>query len=74
MLRKKTIRNILKKNKLKCYKKIKAPMYDGDQENRVIVNCGKLLQVFKDKKIIMDDESYFQLKCDYLPGNDHYFT
>ena len=22
----------------------------------------------------MDDESYFQLKCDYLPGNDHCFT
>ena len=22
----------------------------------------------------MDDGSYFQLKCDYLPGNDHYFT
>ena len=22
----------------------------------------------------MDDESYFQLKCDYLPGSDHYFT
>ena len=22
----------------------------------------------------MDDKSYFQLKCDYLPENDHYFT
>ena len=49
-------------------------MYTPEQEKRSRKNSQKLLQVFDNKKIIMDDESYFNLKCDYLHGNDHFFT
>ena len=49
-------------------------MYTPEQEKRSRKNSQKLLQVFDNKKIIMNDKSYFKLKCDYLPGNDHFFT
>jgi len=69
-----TMRNIIKEGGLKCRKRKKAPQYTEEQVKRVKLRAGKLLRSLSDKKIIMDDESYFKLKCDYLPGNDHYFT
>jgi transposase len=70
----KTLRNVLKERGVKCYKRIKAPQYTPEQEGRAKTRAGKLLQVLKEKKILMDDEAYFKLKGDYLPGNDHFFT
>lgn len=69
-----TMCNIMRERGLKCYKRTKAPQYTADQEYRAKVRAGKLHRILGDKKIIMDDEAYFKLKCDYLPGNDHYFA
>ena len=37
-------------------------------------NSKKLALTFQGRKILVDDESYFKLKSDFLPGNDHFFT
>lgn len=70
----KTMRNVLNERGLKCRKRIKAPQYTPEQDRTAKLRAGKLLEVLRGKKILMDDEAYFKLKCDYLPGNDHFFT
>jgi transposase len=69
-----TMRNVMRERGLHCCKRMKAPQYTDDQEKRAKVRAGKLLRLLGQRKILMDDEAYFKLKCDYLPGNDHYFT
>jgi hypothetical protein len=66
--------NVMREQGLKCHKRTKAPQYTEEQEQRAKFRSGKLLRNLSDKKILMDDETYFKLKCDYIPGNDHYFT
>jgi transposase len=61
-----TMHNIIHERGLECRKRRKAPQYTEDQEKRAKVRAGKLLRVLGERKIIMDDESYFKLKCDYL--------
>jgi transposase len=70
----KTIRNILREKGIKCYRRSKAPLYSDEQENRTRQRAGKLLQLLRNKVIIMDDECYFKLKGDFLPGNDHFYS
>lgn len=69
-----TIRKVIHEKGLKCYKRKKAPQYSCDQEETVKTRARKLLRVLANKKILMDDESYFRLKCDYIPGNDHFYS
>jgi transposase len=70
----KTIRNVLKEKGIKCYKRSKAPMYTHEQAARTRKRAGKLLPILRDKVVIMDDECYFKLKGDSLPGNDHFYS
>jgi transposase len=70
----KTMRRIVRTQGLKCRKRIKAPQYTAQQQETIKEKAQKLLRVLRGKKILMDDESYFKLKCDYLPGNDHIYT
>jgi hypothetical protein len=60
--------------RLQCRERVKAPQYTSKQEETNIERAPKLLRVLRGKKLLMDDESYFKLKCDYLPGNDHIYT
>jgi transposase len=69
-----TIRNVIHERGLCCYKRQKAPQYTTEQLQATKTKAGKLLPVLRNKKIIMDDETYFRLKCDYIPGNDHFYT
>jgi len=68
------MRNIVRERGIQCRKRTKAPQYTAEQECRAKLRAGILCDVLREKKILMDDESYFKLKCDYLPGNDHFFT
>jgi DNA-binding transcriptional regulator YhcF (GntR family) len=69
-----TMSRIFKERGVVCYKRQKAPMYTEDQIERVKRNAKKLVSTLAGKTILMDDESYFKLKSDFIPGNDHYFT
>ena len=71
---KKKVRNVLREKGIKCYKRSKAPMCTSQQEMRARQRAGKLLQLLRSKVIIMDDECYFKLKGDFLPGNDHFYS
>ena len=70
----KTIRNVFNERGVKKYKRTKAPMYTNEQMVKVKSRAKKLNALLLNKTVVMDDESYFKLKCDYIPGNDHFYT
>ena len=69
----KTIKKEFKKAGVQCKKRKKVPSYSNDRLIRILKNCRKLIDIFKDKAIVMDDESYFELKND-TNGNSHFHT
>ncbi|CAF1570933.1 unnamed protein product [Rotaria magnacalcarata] len=64
------MRNI-KKLGLKYYKRQKTPKYNQKQLDQMTWGCRKLRRNFIDSKkfIVMDDEKYFTLSGDNMPGN-----
>lgn len=69
-----TISCMFQRSGVMCYKREKAPLYTPEQLSRVKQNSKKLAKELNRKIVLMDDESYFKLKSDYIPGNDHYYT
>lgn len=69
---------IMQEEGVKHYKRQKAPHMSNEQETRAKSNCRKLSKTFSQRNddfaIVMDDESYFTLHHDSIPGNDGYFT
>jgi DNA-binding transcriptional regulator YhcF (GntR family) len=47
-----------------CLRRQKAPLYTEDQIKRIKQNAKKLAATFQERKILIDDESYFKLKSD----------
>jgi hypothetical protein len=69
-----TICRMFQRAGIKSYKREKAPLYTDEQFARVKRNSGILARKLHGKMVLVDDESYFKLKSDYIPGNNHYFT
>jgi hypothetical protein len=69
-----TMCRLFKSKGVKCYKRERAPQYTEEQIERVKRNARKLVATFQGRTVLVDDESYFKLKSDILPGNDHFFT
>jgi len=56
-----------------AYSKQKAPKYKNDQERRARKSCRKIhRELARNKKIIMDDESYIFLDPKQQPGKQYY--
>jgi transposase len=68
------VRTVKQKARLKCKKKMKCPMYTEDQIAMVKSTCRKLHDFSKNKTFILDDEKYFSLSGDHMPGNSYYYT
>ena len=63
------------RTQVRVRKRIKAPQYIKDQEERAQKNCGVLYrQISKECFVIMDDEKYFSLSGVDIPGDTHYYT
>jgi transposase len=71
---KSTIHRNLRSLGAKCRARKKAPFYSDDQQSRSQERAKKLAITLRSKVLIMDDESYFSLKCDTIPGNDKFYT
>ena len=62
---------------VKAYKKEKRPCYTEKQlevQQTRISNLRSLLQTNQSPMVIMDDESYFLLRHNSLPGNSYYYA
>ena len=46
----------------------------ADQLEKIKERAKKMVSIFRNKIVCMDDESYFQLKGDHLPGNDSFYS
>jgi hypothetical protein len=68
------VRTIKRKARLACKKKMKCPMYTEEQISVVKSVCRKLHDFSKNKTFILDDEKYFSLSGDHMPGNSYYYT
>lgn len=64
------IRNILRKNNLRYYKRKQTPKYTAKQLEEIPKKCRKLRREFLTGKIsiVMDDEKYFSFTNTNLPG------
>ena len=69
-----TLRYHLKKEGIRVFKRKKVPHYSAEQATKAQQNCLKLAKEISGKIVVMDDESYFPLKADYIPGNDIFYT
>ena len=68
-------RNLKQRTNIRPRKRIKAPKYIKDQEQRAKRNCGFLYRhIPNDIFIVMDDEKYFTLSGVDIPGNSLYYT
>jgi hypothetical protein len=65
---------IFKGKGVSCYKRERAPSTRQNKLNESNEMHEKLVVTFQNRTVLVDDESYFTLKSDVLPGNDHYFT
>jgi DNA-binding transcriptional ArsR family regulator len=53
--------------------RVKVPEYTEEQKLRSQERAKKLATVLINKFVIMDDESYFPMKSDVIPGNDRFY-
>ena len=72
------VSKILKEENVKHFKRQKAPAGGPGVEERQRMRCRRLSRNFLpatgSRKLVMDDESFFPLKHDGMPGNQGYFT
>jgi hypothetical protein len=57
-----------------CRARMKAPLYTPEQLARAEERFKKLAVDLRNKTLIMDDDFYFSMKDDRLPGNDRFYT
>jgi transposase len=67
-------RTIKGKTPIRHYKKQKTPKRTAQQKAVARPKCTRLTSIFRGKKIIIDDESYFGLSNHSLPGNDGFYS
>jgi transposase len=67
-------RTIQRKTSIEFRKKENAPDRSSKQKLVVRPKCSRLVKIFRKKKIVLDDESYFYL-CNFdISGNDGYYS
>jgi transposase len=54
--------------------RVKVPEYTDEQRRRSEERAKKLSNSLRNRILIMDDESYFPMKSDYIPGNNRFYT
>lgn len=69
-----TISRMFKDAGVKVRKRQRAPKYNDDQIVRIKKCCKILSSKFVGKTVVLDDESYFCLRSDEDPANDHFYT
>lgn len=67
-------RTLKQKTNIRYRKKIKAPKRTPAQAAAVRPKCGRLVKIFREKTIILDDESFFTLSNSDLSGNAGFYT
>ncbi|PAA78453.1 hypothetical protein BOX15_Mlig014997g1 [Macrostomum lignano] len=70
---------ILQENGLKAYKKEKVPAVTDQQRERQQVRVGRLYRTILDGRggdldLVIDDESYFHMSSQTIPGNSFYYA
>jgi transposase len=73
------VQQILRANKLKAFKKEKAPKSTPQQVQMQVMRIGRLYRHFLScsdgsPDIVMDDESYFPFSAPHLPQNSYYYA
>ena len=61
-------------NKIKSRKKMTIPKRSDQQKAAARTKCSRLCQKFKNRKPIIDNESYFTLNHSSINGNDILYT
>ena len=67
-------RTIKQKTIIRYHKKIKAPKRTPEQQSLVRPKCSKLVELFRKKQLIIDDESYFGLSNSNISGNSGFYS
>lgn len=62
------------KTDIRYRKKIKVPKRSDQQKQAVSKKCRKLTKLFRNKEVVIDDESYFRLNNSELSGNSGFYT
>lgn len=69
------ISHLIKKHTdLPCYKKSKRPLMTDKQEQQARSKCRKMYYRYRGTDFVIDDESYFPLSHNGLPGNDRFYS
>ena len=63
-----------KKTFIRYRKKIRVPLRNEQQKEVLRKKCGQMCVLFRGKKVIIDDESYFRLSNSDLSGNTGFYT
>ncbi|KAL4492613.1 hypothetical protein ABPG72_007726 [Tetrahymena utriculariae] len=67
-------KTLKKHTSIRLRKKQKIPKRSETQQDMAKVKCGRLYRKFKDKKWILDDESYFTLSHGTIGGNNTFYS
>lgn len=67
-------KTIKQKTIIRYHKKIKAPKRTPEQQSLVRPKCSKLVEIFRKKQVIIDDESYFGLSNCNISGNSGFYS
>jgi hypothetical protein len=67
-------KTLKRKTSIRYRKKIKKPKRLDSQKKAFRPKCLRLTKIFRNKKIIIDDESYFGLSNVQLSGNSGFYT
>lgn len=69
------ISHMLKKHTdIRCYKKTKRPLMTDKQMAEARPKCRAMYNKYKNTDFVIDDESYFLLSHNDLPGNDCFYS
>lgn len=67
-------RTIKRKTTIRYYKKKRTPKRTAQQKAVARSKCTKLASIFREKQVIIDDESYFSLSNHELLGNSGFYS
>ena len=67
-------KTLKKRTNIKSRKKMTIPKRSDQQKAAARTKCSRLCQKFKNRKPIIDDESYFALNHSSINGNDIFYT
>jgi len=69
------ISRTVKRLKVRCLKRAKAPRYRDDAAKReAMKRCRKMYNLYKGLDFVIDDEKYFGLTGFQMSGNRHFYT